>query len=111
MITQGVGLVSEDTSPSPARVIRPQLAAVTATSAPITAAADIIAKAFIAESSERNLKSTADAVVDVAVAEADVAAIIALAAVAAGDAPPAPSKSKCRIILKTADLRRNRNEN
>ena len=64
------------------------------------AAADVIAKALVAEASERTLKSTADAVVDVAVAEADVAAIIALAAVAAGDAPPAPSKSKCRIILK-----------
>ena len=36
-----------------------------------------------------NLKSTTDAVINVAVAEADVAAIIAVAAVAAGDAPTA----------------------
>ena len=34
-----------------------------------------------------NLKITADAVVDVAVCESDVAAIIAFAAVTAGDAP------------------------
>ena len=65
--------------------------AVTATSAPITAVTDIIAKAFAAEATEWNLKSTADAVIDVAVAEANVAAIIALAAVAAGDAPAATS--------------------
>ena len=55
-----------------------------------------------------NLKSTTDDVINVAVAEADVAAIIAVAAVAAGDAPTATSKSKCRIMLKTAELRRNR---
>ena len=58
-----------------------------------------------------NLKSTVDAVVNVAVAGADVAAIIALAAVAVGAAPVATSKSKCRIMLKTAELRFNWNEN
>ena len=58
-----------------------------------------------------NLKSTTDDVINVAVAEADVATIIALAAVPAGDAPAAMSKSKCRIILTTAELRRNRNKN
>ena len=77
----------------------------------MTAAADVIAKALVAEASERTLKSTADAVVDVAVAEADVAAIIALDVVTARDAPAAMSKSKCRIKLKTAELRCNRNEN
>ena len=58
-----------------------------------------------------NPKSTADAVVNIAVGEADIAAIIALAAVAIGAAHVATSESKCRIILKTAELRRNRNEN
>ena len=48
----------------------------------------------------KNLKSTADAVVTVA--EADIAAIITLAAVAAGAAPTATSNAKCRIMFKTA---------
>ena len=77
----------------------------------MTAAADVIAKALVAEASERTLKITSDAVVDVAVAEADVATIIALAAVPAGDAPASMSKFKCRIKLKTVELRCNRNEN
>ena len=48
------------------------------------------------------LKSDADAVVNVAVTQTDVAAIIALAAVAAGAAPTATSNAKCRIMFKTA---------
>ena len=50
----------------------------------------------------KNLKSNTDAVVNVAVTRTDVAAIIALAAVAAGAAPTATSNAKCRIMFKTA---------
>ena len=59
----------------------------------------------------KNLKSTTDALVNLAVAGADNAATFALAAVAAGAAPPAMSNVKCRIVFKTAELSRNRNEN
>ena len=58
-----------------------------------------------------NPKSTADAVVNVAVGEANVAAIIALAAVAAEAAPVATSNARCRIMFKTAELDCNRNGN
>ena len=58
-----------------------------------------------------NLKSTANTVANVAVAEAYSTVAISLAAVAAGAAPVATSNAKCRIMFKTAELSRNRSEN
>ena len=49
-----------------------------------------------------NLKSTANTVAKIAVAEAYSTVAISLAAVAAGAAPTATSNAKCRIMFKTA---------
>ena len=59
----------------------------------------------------KHLKSTPDVVVNVSVAEADVTAIIALAAVSAGASHAATSNAKGRIMFKTAETCRIWNEN
>ena len=68
--------------------------AVAAPSAPTTAAADVVDNDFLLKPMNENLQSAANTVANVAVSEANVAAIIALAAVATGAAPAATSNAK-----------------
>ena len=58
-----------------------------------------------------NLESATDTVVNVAVAEAKIAAVVAdVAVVAIGAAPIATSYTKSRMMYETLELSYNRNE-